>query len=88
MTTNNYWQQTMLLQCNLQGVRHEFLSLCVELCRCYAPRERGLYYDEDAAIGEHLYLAAVRRKERREQERRREQRAGAAARRAPEVKRS
>ena len=46
MTRNNYWQQTMLLQCSLPEVRSEFLQLCVELCRCYAPHERHLYYEE------------------------------------------
>lgn len=65
MTTNNYWQHTMLLQCSLQGVRSEFLQLCVELCRSFAPTERHLYYEEDPAIGEHVYLAAVRQRERR-----------------------
>ena len=79
---NNYWQQTMLLQCTLQGVRYEFLQLCVDLCRCYAPTERHLYYEEDPAIGDHLYLAANRQRERREREKEMGMRAGAAGRTA------
>lgn len=60
MTANNYWQHTLLLRCSLQGVRFEFLNLCVDLVRSYAPYERHKYYEEDPSIGANLYLAAVR----------------------------
>lgn len=83
MTTNNYWQHTMLLQCNLQGVRYEFLQLCVELVRCYAPVERHLYYMEHPDIGEHEYLAAVRQREKRERHQQGLRPEGGTARRAP-----
>lgn len=63
MTANNYWQHTMLLRCSLQGVRFEFLHLCLELVRSYAPYERHQYYEEDPAIGANLYLAAVRQQQ-------------------------
>lgn len=67
MTTNNYWQHTILLQCSLHGVRNEFLQLCVELCRCYAPLERQLYYQEDPDIGQQQYLSAVPRRRQQEE---------------------
>ena len=74
MTTNNYWQHTMLLQCSLSAVRNEFLQLCLDLVRFYAPHERHIYYEEDPAIGEHLYLAATRQQQERQRERRRQRR--------------
>lgn len=67
MTTNDYWQHTILLQCSLHGVRNEFLQLCVELCRCYAPFERQLYYQEDLDIGQQQYLTAVPRRRQQEE---------------------
>lgn len=68
MTTTGYWQHTMLLQCSLQVVRYEFLHLCLDLVRFYAPFERHIYYEEDPAIGEHFYLAAVKQQRREREE--------------------
>lgn len=80
MTMTGYWQHTMLLQCSLQVVRYEFLHLCLDLVRSYAPFERRIYYEEDPAIGEHFYLAAVKqqRREREEAQRKRRRTEGRA----------
>ena len=48
-------------------MRNEFLQLCVELCRCYAPFERQLYYQEDPDIGQQQYLSAVPRRRQQEE---------------------
>ncbi|CAM9266723.1 unnamed protein product [Scytosiphon promiscuus] len=81
MTTNNYWQYTMLLQCSLQVVRFEFSHLCLDLIRFYAPLERHLYYEQDPAIGEHFYLSAVKQQQQRRRRQREKADAGERGRR-------